>query len=80
VHRPEPEGVWVERLSEGFVVHGRPAERAVAVSDLTNADALAHVQRRLRRLGVDRALVRAGVREGDQVRVGGMTFSYEPDN
>jgi GTP-binding protein len=80
VHRPAPEGVWVERLGEGFVVHGKAAERAVAVSDLTNADALAHVQHRLRRLGVDRALVRAGVREGDQVHVGGMTFVYEPDN
>jgi GTP-binding protein len=80
VHRPEPEGVWVERSDEGFVVHGRAAERAVAVSDLTNADALTHVQHRLRRLGVDRALVRAGVREGDQVRVGPMKFTYEPDN
>ena len=40
VHRPEQEGVRVERSDDGaFVVLGRPAERAVAVTDLTNADA-----------------------------------------
>ena len=80
VHRPEPEGVDVERSDDGgFVVRGRPAERAVAVSDLTDAQALDYVQHRLHRLGVDRALARAGAREGDVVRVGAFTFTYEPD-
>jgi len=80
VHRPEPEGVRVERGPDGaFVVVGRPAQRAVAVNDLTNADALAYVQYRLKRLGVDRALARAGAREGDLVHVGGFTFTYESD-
>jgi GTP-binding protein len=79
VHRPLPEGIWVEREGAGFVVHGRAAERAVALSDLTDADALALAQRRLRALGVDRALTRAGARSGDPVRVGGMAFSFEPD-
>jgi GTP-binding protein len=80
VHRPEPEGVSVERGDDGaFVVRGRPAERAVAVSDITNAQALAYVQERLKRLGVDRALARAGAREGDVVHIGGFTFEYEPE-
>ncbi|HEX2040847.1 MAG TPA: GTPase ObgE [Acidimicrobiales bacterium] len=79
VHRPEPEGVTVERGPDGaFVVRGRPAERAVAVSDITNAQALSYVQQRLKRLGVDRALARAGAREGDVVHIGGFTFEYEP--
>ena len=79
VHRPGPEEVQVERTGGGFVVHGRPALRAVAVSDLTNAEALEYVQGRLRRLGVDRALARAGAREGDLVTIGPFTFEYEPD-
>jgi GTP-binding protein len=80
VHRPEPEGVRVERGFDGaFVVVGRPAERAVAVNDLTNADALAYVQYRLKRLGVDRALARAGAHAGDMVHVAGFTFTYEDD-
>ena len=80
VHRPVPEGVLVERASDGaLVVRGRQAERAVALSDLTDVGALAYAQGRLRRLGVDRALVRAGVREGDRVRIGSFEFDWEPD-
>jgi GTP-binding protein len=79
VHRPEQEGVRVERTDDGaYVVVGRPAERAVAVTDLTNAEALAYVHDRLRRIGVDRALARAGAQEGDLVRIGPMSFEYEP--
>jgi GTPase len=79
VHRPAVEGVDVRRTPDGWLVLGRAAERAVALSDLTNVDAQAEAMRRLRRLGVDRALARAGVREGDDVTVGTMTFTWEAD-
>jgi GTP-binding protein len=80
IHRPEPQGVAVDRDVDGaFVVRGRPAERAVALSDLTNVQALAYAQQRLRRLGVDRALSRAGARSGDVVRIGAFEFEYEPE-
>lgn len=79
VHRPRPESAWVERQGEVFVVHGKAAERAVAVSDLTDAAALAHVHAGLRRLSVDKALARAGARPGDVVRIGEVTFTFEPD-
>jgi GTP-binding protein len=77
-HRPEPEGVLVTRVGVEFVVTGRDALRAVGLSDLTNPDAIALVQSRLKRLGVNRALVRAGAREGDTVRIGAMSFTYAP--
>ena len=79
VHRPEPEGVTVNRDGSVFVVAGRQAARAVAVSDLTNPDALEHVHRRLKRIGVDRALTRAGARDGDTVRIGELSFTYESE-
>ena len=80
VHRPVPSGVVVERASDGsLVVKGRQAERAVALSDLTDAGALAYAQERLHRLGVDRALARAGAREGDRVRIGRFEFDWQPD-
>jgi GTPase len=80
VHRPAPEGVQVQRAgARAWVVVGRAAERAVALSDLTDAGARAEVARRLRRLAVDRALTRAGVRDGDEVTVGTMTFTWEGD-
>ena len=78
VHRPAAESFRIEREdSGGFVVIGREAERAVAVSDLTQADALHFVHERLRRLGIDRALARAGAQPGDRVRIGVLEFDYE---
>ena len=79
VHRPEPEGVTVSREGSVFVVAGREAARAVAVSDLTNPDALEHVHRRLKRIGVDRALARAGAHDGDTVHIGELSFTYESE-
>ena len=80
VHRPVGEGIRVERGDDGsFVVVGRQAERAVALSDLTNLEALDYAQARLKKLGVDRALARAGARAGDTVHIGAMSFEYEED-
>ncbi|HWG73978.1 MAG TPA: GTPase ObgE [Acidimicrobiales bacterium] len=80
VHRPEPAGIAVERSGDGgWAVLGRQAARAVALSDMTNPEALAYAQSRLRSLGVDRALTRAGVRVGDRVRIGSFEFDYQAD-
>jgi GTP-binding protein len=80
VHRPVPEGIDIERLADHELrVNGRAALRAVALSDLTNSEALAFVDQRLKRLGVDRALARAGARSGDVVWIGDFSFTYEPD-
>jgi GTP-binding protein len=82
VHRPLGEkAVEISRGPDGvFVVGGRTALRAVALSDLTDEDALDLVQARLKRLGVERALVRAGVRDGDEVTIGELSFTYHPDD
>ncbi len=80
VHRPLPEGFAVERVEPGvYRVAGRVAERAVALNDLTTDEAAAFVQDRLRRLGVDRALARAGARDGDLVHIGGLSFVWYRD-
>ena len=80
VHRPVADGYRVERDDGGtWTVIGRQAERAVALSDLTNVDAMDEAQRRLRALGVDKALARAGAQPGDTVRIGRLAFDYEDD-
>lgn len=80
VHRPEAAEVGVSRSDDGsWVVRGRAAARAVALSDLTDPEALAYAQGRLDRLGVDKALAKAGAAPGDVVRIGDLTFTYEED-
>ena len=75
-----PEGFAVERIEQGvYRVVGRVAERAVALNDLTSDEAADFVQGRLRRLGVDRALARAGARDGDVVHIGELSFVWYRD-
>jgi GTP-binding protein len=77
IHRPAEEGFAVERdVDGGWRVTGRSAERVVAVADLTNEEALAYVQERFRRMGVEKALAKAGAREGDTVRIGAVELEY----
>ena len=76
VHRPVRQGYEIHREGGGWVVEGRDAIRAVALSDLTRYDALAEAHRRLKSLGIDRALARAGAQPGDPVRIGRLVFDY----
>ena len=77
VLRPAEEGFSVVRDDDGALrVRGRAAERVVAMADMTNAEALAYVQDRFRRMGVERALTRAGAREGDVVRIGDVELEF----
>ena len=80
VHQPLPEEISVQRLGPtSWEVLGRPALRAVRFQDLTDDEALAEIVRRLRALGVDRLLTRAGVRDGDLVSVGPLSFEWWRD-
>jgi GTP-binding protein len=84
IHRPFPEQITAQRLEPGvFEIVGRSAERAIGLSDLTDDQALDVVLGRLRRLGVDRVLARAGAHDGDEVRIGELSFTwyrYGPDS
>ncbi len=81
VHRPVAEGYRIERDESGdWVVVGRQAERAVALSDLTQVEALDEAHRRLKALGVNKALARAGAKDGDTVHIGRLAFDYEDES
>ena len=76
--RPEEQGFSVVREGpKEWRVQGRPAERAVALADLTNPEAMAYIQQKLQRMGVEKALARAGATDGDTVRIGDHELVYE---
>lgn len=66
-----PDGTWV--------VTGKRAERAVETTDMNNEEAVERLQRRLISLGVERMLVEAGARSGDDVRIRSIEFTFEPE-
>jgi GTP-binding protein len=76
----EPEvPIRVGREGTGFRVHGDRPERWVAMTDLDNPQAVAYLQRRLSRAGVDDLLAEAGAAPGDEVLVGEAAFEFTPD-
>jgi GTP-binding protein len=72
-------GFAVEMTSPGsFRVTGRGIERLLMRYDIDNEDAMAHVEGRLRRLGVLRALEAEGFAPGDEIEIGGVVFELDP--
>jgi GTP-binding protein len=68
-------GFQIERVAEGaFRVTGESVDTLIARHDLDNEDALAHVEHRLRRMGVIAALQERGFEPGDDVEIGGVVF------
>ncbi len=69
----------VQRTDDGaFKVDGDGIVRLLARHDLDNDEALAHVEGRLRRMGVISALEAAGFEPGDDVEIAGVLFELHP--
>jgi GTP-binding protein len=72
-------GFAVERVGEGaFRVTGAGIDRLVARYDADNQEAMAHLEGRLRGIGVIRALKDAGFQPGDDVEIAGTVFELDP--
>ncbi|HTT30299.1 MAG TPA: GTPase ObgE [Solirubrobacteraceae bacterium] len=70
----------VVKVTDGaYRVTGKGIERLVARYDLENEDALAYLERRLRGIGVIRALEAEGFEPGDEVEIAGIAFDLDPE-
>jgi len=78
VFHPQPKGVGVGVHKEGdtFVVVAPELERIVARVDMTSSEVRWQLQGQLTRLGVSKALKRAGVKPGDKVRCGNFEWEW----
>jgi GTP-binding protein len=78
---PTPRRAYrVERLGEhSYRVSGPGVERLLARYDLDNDEALAHLERRLRGIGVISALEAHGFEPGDDVEIAGVAFDLNPE-
>ena len=80
IHHPIQDDVDVVSVGpNSWVVRGRSTLRAVRFQDLTDDEALAEIVKRLRAIGVDRLLTRAGALDGDLVQVGPLSFEWWRD-
>jgi GTPase len=81
VFRPAaPRSYTVTRTGQdSFRVTGEGVERLLARYDLDNEEALAHLERRLKGLGVLSALAANGFQAGNEVEIAGVAFDLDPD-
>lgn len=68
----------VREEAHAWRVHGKNIERMVVQTEWDNEEAVAFLQRRMERAGVERELTKAGARQGDEVRIVGVAFEFEP--
>lgn len=76
--RPQKPQFSIEREDGAYRVVGEHPVRLVEMLALQSDESRAEAIRRLRRMGVVAALRRAGAREGDPVRFGGIELRWEP--
>ena len=67
----KPEGKHAWRVTGGQV------ERMVVQTDWENDEAIAYLQHRFNRMGLDDKLAKMGCEHGDEVRILGFAFDYE---
>lgn len=74
----ENDDAWtIEREGADFRVRGKRVERMVAMTDMTNSEAVELLQKQLARLGVIKALAAAGADSGHTVRFGTTELEWE---
>ncbi|MGB4592639.1 MAG: GTPase ObgE [Coriobacteriia bacterium] len=75
---PQERVIEVMRVGKGeYRVEGGRIERMVIMTDMANEEAVAYLQRRLQRAGVEKALSEAGAVDGDTVSIGPVSFEFE---
>ncbi len=80
LHRPLRADFTIRRDGDEWVVEGIAAVRAVNLSDLTDPDAAEFVAKRLVGSGIVDGLIGAGAEPGDDVRIGSIVFTFDPDS
>jgi GTP-binding protein len=79
LHRPLRDDFTIRRDSGEWIVEGTAAIRAVNLSDLTDPDAVDFVAKRLVESGIVDGLTTAGAESGDDVRIGSIVFTFDPE-
>ena len=73
----DPERIVISRDESGdFVVSGKALEKLVYMTNFQNDEALRRFQYIWRMKGIDEKLREKGIKEGDTVHIGDMTFEY----
>ncbi|HLA16075.1 MAG TPA: GTPase ObgE [Candidatus Limnocylindrales bacterium] len=82
IHRPDAVdvGFRIEREGNDLRVRGKRVERLANQTDFENEESAERFQRELARLGVEAELRKAGVKDGDTVRIGRSELEWSDES
>lgn len=75
-YTPEKERFKISVEDGVYIVTGEEPERHVFMTDMENEEAVRRLQWIFQRIGLDDALRKAGAEDGDEVRIGSLTFDF----
>ena len=70
----------IEPCEEGYAVEGRKVVRLVRMTDFNNEEAIRHMDRALKKMGLYKALKRMGAEDGQTIYIGGAELVYQSEN
>lgn len=69
----------IEPENDGFCIEGRKVVRAVRMTDFENEQAVHHLERTLKKMGVYKALERMGAEDGQSIYIAGIKLEYHSE-
>ncbi|MEK7795748.1 MAG: Obg family GTPase CgtA, partial [Candidatus Hydrogenedentota bacterium] len=66
----------VSRVVGGYRVEGERVERTMKMTDFSNEEAVRHMQKRLEKMGIFKALKRMGAQDGETIVIGEFELEY----
>ncbi len=79
-HLEDPKYFSIEEVEESvFVVNGERINQIVNMTDFNNREAILRVRDVLKKMGIDKQLKKAGIKDGDTVKIGMHELEYNSD-
>ncbi len=76
IYEPPERSFTVHSERGVYFVKGKHIEKVVAMTDLDNPEAVQRLQRIIRKVGIEKELIKRGIKEGDTVLLGEFEFQY----
>jgi len=73
----DPKAFTIQKVDEGWEVHGEAIERAAAMTYWEHHESVRRFQRLMENIGLEQALIEAGIEEGDTVMIGDYTLEWQ---
>ena len=80
---PEKEAIYkftprftISKKENIYEVSGAEIERIVAMTDFNNEEAIENFQKIIKKINLEKVLIKKGIQEGDQVKIKGMFFTF----